>query len=278
MLIDERGHLLAALPGVPWEMEEMLERDLAPELAQRYPGMRRIERTLLLGGVFESEIEDRIRSLHERFGRDRVTILARCGVVRLVLSAEGEEAGTLARMDEMEAAFSQRFGDDVAGVDVGGLEEVVLAQLRSEGATLATAESCTGGMLGASLTNVPGASDVYVGGVVSYSDRAKETHLGVPADLLTTHGAVSEPVAQAMAVGVRERFGADWGIGITGIAGPGGGTEDKPVGLVHWAVASASGAIARHQVFPGDRGVVRLWSVNSALDLLRRQVLAEKSA
>jgi nicotinamide-nucleotide amidase len=156
---------------------------------------------------------------------------------------------------------------------VDGLEEVVLGQLLTRGETMAAAESCTGGLLAARITDVPGASEVFLGGVVSYSNEVKERQLGVPVELLIEHGAVSEPVARAMAVGVRERFDADWGIGITGIAGPGGGSDEKPVGLVHFAVASSSSVATRHQVFPGNREVVRLWSVQSTLDLLRRQAM-----
>ncbi|HSL16678.1 MAG TPA: nicotinamide-nucleotide amidohydrolase family protein, partial [Methylomirabilota bacterium] len=130
-----------------------------------------------------------------------------------------------------------------------------------------------GGLVGARLTEVPGASEAFAGGVVSYSNDAKERLLGVPHEVLVEHGAVSEEVARTMAEGARRRLGTDWGIGITGIAGPGGGTEDKPVGLVHWAVAGPNGTRAEHRIFRGDRGVVREWSLNSALDLLRRWIL-----
>lgn len=272
MLFDLDGRLLAVLPGPPWEMEEMLERDLLPEVERRSGGIVRTTRTLLLGGVFESDVEERVRPLYERFGREQITILASYGVVRLVLSAEGEQTEATRRLDDMELAFRDALGDDLAGVDVGGLAEAVIRQLRRRGETLATAESCTGGLVGARLTDVPGASEVYEGGVISYSNEVKEHQLGVPLATLIDHGAVSEEVAVAMAGGVRSRLGADWGIGITGIAGPGGGTEDKPVGLVHWAVAGPDGVTARRRVFPGDRSVVREWSLNSALDLLRRLV------
>ena len=131
--------------------------------------------------------------------------------------------------------------------------------------------------MSARLTDVPGASDAFVGGVVSYSNDVKEHQLGVPLPVLVEHGAVSEEVARAMASGVRIRLAADWGIGITGIAGPTGGTEDKPVGLVHWAVAGPGGVWAEYRVFPGDRSVVREWSLNSALDLLRRRLAADSA-
>ncbi len=270
LMVEVDGHLLAVFPGVPWEMEEMLERDLLPVIAGWNPGWERVTRTLLLGGVVESDTEEKIRHLYDSFGRENVTILASYGVLRLVLSAEGEEAAARSRVDTMDAAFREVLGDDVAGVDVEGLAEVVLDGLQHRRQTLATAESCTGGLLSARITDVPGASEAFLGGAVTYTNDAKEDLVGVPHELLVEHGAVSEEVARAMASGVRDRFSADWGIGITGIAGPTGGTAEKPVGLVHWAVAGPGGVEARHRVFLGDRAIIREWSVNAALDLLRR--------
>jgi nicotinamide-nucleotide amidase len=275
MLISTHGRLLAVLPGVPWEMEEMLRLELEPEVALWSAGDRRVARTLLLGGVYESEVEERIRPLYDRFGRENVTILAKCGVVRIVLSAEGAEASALRRVTEMEAAFCELLGNDVAAVELSTLEAVVLRELQRRGSTLAAAESCTGGLLSAMITDVPGASESFLGGVVTYSNDVKEKQVGVPHGLLVEHGAVSEPVARAMASGVRRELGADWGVGITGIAGPGGGTEEKPVGLVHWAVAGPTGVTAMHRVFPGDRPTVRLWSVHSVLDMLRRRLIED---
>ncbi len=271
-LVEHRGGLLAVFPGVPWEMEEMLERDLEPELEDRNPHLVRASRELLLGGIYESDAESRISHLYERFGRENVSILASYGVLRLVLTAEGEPGAAARHVDRMERAFREVLGDDVAGVDVVGLEEVVLEQLSARGETLATVESCTGGLVAARLTGIPGSSKAFRGGAVSYSNPLKEELAGVPRELLVGHGAVSEPVARAMAEGGRRCLGADWGVGITGIAGPGGGTEDKPVGLVHWAVAGPGGTVARNRTFTGSRSVVREWSVNAALDLLRREI------
>jgi len=270
LMAEVDGHLLAVFPGVPWEMEEMLERDLLPVVSGWNPGWERVTRTLLLGGVVESDTEQKICHLYDRFGRENVTILASYGVLRLVLSAQGEEAAARSRVDVMDAAFREVLGDDVAGVDVDGLAEVVLDGLRRRRQTLATAESCTGGLVSARITDVPGASEVFLGGAVTYTNDAKEDLVGVPHELLVEHGAVSEEVARAMASGVRHRFLADWGIGITGIAGPTGGSAEKPVGLVHWAVAGPEGVEARRRVFLGDRAIIREWSVNAALDLLRR--------
>ena len=270
LLIEAGDRLLAVFPGVPWEMEEMLERDLVPELVRRNHGRRVLTRLLLLGGVVESDIESRIRPLYERFGRADITILSSHGLVRLVLSARGE--GAADRLAAMEAAFVELAGDDLAGIDVGSIAEAVLTDLRGRGLTLATAESCTGGMVGEMLTDVAGSSSVFRGGVVAYSNEVKHALLGVPEALLIAHGAVSEQVARAMAQGVRKRLGTDWGLGITGVAGPDGGTEEKPVGLVHWAVAGPDVVEHGRAIFPGTRDAVRRWSAHSTLDLLRRAV------
>ena len=272
ILVHEGERILAVFPGVPWEMRDMLSESLVPELERRAVGRCRGSRTLLLGGVLESEAEGRIRHLYDRFGRHNITILASFGVLRLVLSAGGDSEEIERRLDEMEQAFRDLLGDDVAGVDLEGLADAVVAGLVDRTMTLATAESCTGGMVGAALTAVAGASDAYLGGVVSYSNEVKEDLVNVPHDLLVEQGAVSEPVARAMADGVRKRCAANWGIGVTGIAGPSGGTAEKPVGLVHWAVAGPDGVWAEHRVFSGDRDVVRSWSTNAVLDLLRRRI------
>jgi len=253
-------------------MEEMLEAEIEPELALLGQGVSSFSRTLLVGGVFESSVEERIQHLYDRFGRQRITVLATCGVVRLVLTAVGEPVSAGRRLSEMETAFRQALGSDVAGVDVGGLEKVVLDRLVRTSTTLSAAESCTGGLLSARLTDVPGASEAFLGAVVTYSNEAKEQMVDVPHEMLLEHGAVSEPVVRAMAEGARMQFGADWGLGITGIAGPSGGTADKPVGLVHWAVAGPEGSVSKHRVFPGDRAAIRLWSVHAVLDLLRREI------
>ncbi len=273
LMIETHGRIVAVFPGVPFEMEEMLERDLVPEIAAWSGGAAKISRTLLLGGVVESDTEEKVRHLYDRFGRENVTILASYGVVRLVLSAEGDEAAARRRVLSMEAAFREVLDDDVAGVDIDGLAEVVLQQLRQRRQTLATAESCTGGLISADLTEVPGSSDVFLGGVVSYSNDIKEGFLDVPHEMLLAQGAVSDEVARAMAAGARRRLNADWSIGITGIAGPSGGSEEKPVGLVHWAVAGPRRIESRQRVFLGDRSIIRRWSVNAALDLLRRCLL-----
>jgi len=269
IFVETGGCELIALPGVPWEMQSMLESYLVPELERCNAGITRLSRTLMLSGIGESDIEQRIHHLYPRFGRSNITILASYGSTRLVFSASGTPGKVREELETMVTAFSEVLGVHIAG-EADSLAEAVLDQLRRSGQTVATAESCTGGLISAALTEVAGSSNIFLGGVVSYSNEAKEQILGVEKQLLIENGAVSEPVARAMAEGARSRLGTDWGISVTGIAGPGGGSDEKPVGLVHWAVAGPSGVEARHRVFPGTRSIVRQFSFNAALDLLRR--------
>ncbi len=275
VFVEWRGRVVAALPGVPHEMRAMLEREVVPRLRPRASGEARLSRTVVVGGLPESRVERMIAPLYERFGRRWITVLCGPALVRVELSARGPREAAARRLEAMVAAALEVLGRHVLGVDVAGPAEVVLERLAARGQTVATAESCTGGLLGGALTEVPGASRVYLGGVVAYTNEAKVRDLGVPGKTLEEKGAVSREVAVAMAEGVRRRLGADWGIGVTGIAGPGGGTADKPVGLVHWAVAGPVGTHARHAVFPGTREHVRRATVNAALDLLRRSLEGE---
>ncbi len=272
MLVKAGHGWVAVLPGVPHEMREMLHRELMPRLAERTEPSPVLRRTLFLAGVYESDVEARIAPLYERFGRSNVTVLCGPGVLRILLTAGGEEEAARARLDEMTVAFTQVVGPDLAAVDREDLAEIIIERLVERKATIATAGSCTGGLLSGALTEVPGASATYLGSVIAYSNQSKVRDLSVDPELIETHGAVSEAVARAMAEGVRRRFEVDWGIGVTGVAGPGGGTAEKPVGLVHWAVAGPPGCVARHRVFPGDRSYVRRCAVSMALDLLRRML------
>jgi len=262
MWLDVGAKAVVLLPGVPEELETILELHVLP----RVQGRELVVRTLKVGGRFESEVEQRVQHLYHRFGREKVTILAGRGVVDLVLLAEGP--GELAAMEE---AFAAVLGEDLFGRDETSLPEAVLAACRNRGFLLATAESCTGGLVGALLTQVPGASEVYVGGVVAYANPLKTRLLGVSEALLAQVGAVSREVAEAMALGAC-RLGAQCGLGITGIAGPGGGSAEKPVGTVHMAVATPTRLVHRMVRFGGSRNTVRELAANFALDLVRRTV------
>lgn len=258
---------LALLPGPPAEMRPMLTR-LAEEIAPG-PGRAGV-RHIGCTGMTESDAQVLAsRALRGRAGI-ALTVLARPGDVQVLLLDEGAGEDALACAASDVAAS---LGDRVYAVDGSTLAETVLTLARKRSVTLAVAESCTGGMIAAALTDVAGSSDVFAGGVVSYANSAKTALLGVSHDALAHHGAVSADVAVKMAAGVAAALGANAAIAVTGIAGPGGGTQDKPVGLVWFAVASGAGVHAESRRFPGDRTAIRLRATTHALDLLRRTIL-----
>lgn len=263
-LIDTGRGLVALLPGVPAEFETILRTHLLPRWACS-DGI--LLTTLRLSGVYESQVEERVAHLYDRFGRERVTILGARGRVDLLLHASGPQAAS--DLAAMEAAFLDVIGEHVFGRGDDTLPAAVLKRARERGWKLAVAESCTGGALAGALVGVPGASDVFVGGVIAYSNTLKRTLLGVPDELIERSGAVSAEVAAAMAAGARA-LGAECGLAVTGIAGPAGGSPEKPVGTVE--IAAATPAVERHARFrfPGDRAQVRELAVNFGLDVLRR--------
>jgi nicotinamide-nucleotide amidase len=226
-------------------------------------------------GVAESNLAEQMADLLEA-ANPTVAPYAGSGEVKLRITARAASAdGAEALLEPVEAEIRARTGALCFGVDDDSLASVVLELLRRRGQTLAVAESCTGGGLGAALAAVPGASDVFVGGVIAYANAVKQGVLGVSPELLETRGAVSDPVAQAMAQGARRATGADWALAITGVAGPGGGTEQKPVGLVHIAVAGPNGCVSEGIRFGSSRG--RSWiqtlSAGEALNRLRLALL-----
>ena len=268
ILFEREGRLLAALPGVPAEMKAMFEATLAPRLAALASGAL-ARTTLRVAGRPESYVDDLLRDLYDTAGTD-TTILASAGSVELLVTARGGNAE--ARLAALVAEMRARLGNDCFGADGDTLQSVAGRLLLAQGATVATAESCTAGLLGAALTDVPGSSAWFRGGLLCYADALKVSLALVPEQLLKAHGAVSEDVARAMAAGARRQCTADFGIGITGIAGPGGGTEAKPVGTVHIALADDREGRAVKLDWPGDRALIRRRAVNVALDLLRRRL------
>jgi nicotinamide-nucleotide amidase len=276
MRIEGQGSTLFLFPGVPFELDGMIESDLVPWLAERSGGVGRETATLKVACLPESLVEERIAPAYGEFGREWITILASPGEIRLRATAEGPEPERRKRLEAMTARLHELAGDAVyAFREQDTLETVVGELLRKAGATLTVAESCTGGLLAERITRVAGSSDYFLGGAVTYTNELKTQVLGVAPEMLDEHGAVSEAVAWAMAEGVRRVFHSDYGAGITGVAGPGGGSEAKPVGTVHIAVAGPDGRAEHRRVrFPGDRERVRAQSAQLALDLLRRMLLA----
>jgi len=281
MRLEADGATLFLFPGVPSELAAMIDSHLEPWLAARTSGAGRERGFLKVAGLPESTVEERIAPAYDELGREAISVLARPGEILLQFWARGGREERRERLAAIKGRLSELVGSAVFTDDPeADLAAVVGDLLRSRGRTLATAESCTGGWLGERITAVPGSSDYYPGGVVVYSNRLKESLLGVPAELLATHGAVSEAAARAMAGGVRRRLAADYGLAITGVAGPGGGSEDKPVGTVHLALAAPGDGEGGERVehrrvrFPGDRARVRWLSTQLALEMLRRELLA----
>jgi nicotinamide-nucleotide amidase len=273
MLLKEGECTVVMLPGPPREMKPMFDESVAPVLKQRAGELYIVRRKLSIFGLTESRVDELAAPIYTKYKNPSTTILFKDGQIELHLTAQAhkpEEAEAL--NDKLAGQLEEVLGEYVFSRGDQTLEEIVGELLKWRGYTLATAESCTGGLLAGRLTEVPGSSDYFLQGVVSYSNEAKKDLLGVPKKLIEQHGAVSEEVANAMAAGIRKRANATFGIGITGIAGPGGGSEEKPVGLVYIALADDAQSTARKFVFPGDRQFIRTLSVNAALDLIRRRI------
>ncbi|MFQ5962093.1 MAG: competence/damage-inducible protein A, partial [Candidatus Methylomirabilales bacterium] len=273
-LLWETGEgFLVALPGPPREMQPLFTEQVLPVLLKGARSERRIRtRTMRICGLREAQVEERIIDLL-RGDHPPVSILARPGEVHVRITIAGTEEEVKSQLELWEAKLRDRLGDPVFGVDEERLEEAVGRLLRTQGKTVAVAESCTGGLVAHRITNIPGSSDYFERGVVSYSNRAKVELLGVPVSLIEQHGAVSPEVAAAMAAGVRHLAGTDLGIGLTGIAGPGGGTEAKPVGLTYIALADAHGEEWCEYRFQLDREENKVWATQTALEMLRQYLL-----
>lgn len=280
MRLQEADSQLFLFPGVPRELEVMISDHLRPFLEERCGQVveGKESRVVKLACLPESVVEERIAPAYELFGRESISVLASPGEVAVHVSAQGPADERRRRLDEMVATLSELGGAAVftAGDDLT-LEEVVGQLLIGHGADLATAESCTGGQIAARLTDIAGSSAFFVGGAVAYSNRLKELLLEVPGELIAEHGAVSSPVARAMAEWARKLYGSTYAVSVTGIAGPGGGSPEKPVGTVFLGLAGPRGTEVRHQVFPGDRAMVRRQTSQMALDMVRRRLLMVSS-
>lgn len=270
--------MVAVLPGIPQEMKRVAEEALLPRLRARSDRQIVVHRTLLTTGIGESALQEKVGDLSAYLdGTLRLAYLPSTSGVRLRLTAYGEgRAGAAARIDRLEAVLRERVGRYIFGTGDDALEAILGDRLRERGLTVAVAESCTGGLLAHRLTNVSGSSDYFLGGVVAYANAVKTAHLGVDPDVLAQHGAVSEPVARQMARGVRKRLDADIGISTTGIAGPSGGTPEKPVGTIWIGYADAEGDRARRFQFVQDRTINKELFSTAALDMIRRQLLRKE--
>jgi len=272
--LDLGGPLLFLLPGPPGEMQPMFDDLVLPLLRERAGSQVLRTRVLKIASMGESDVEQVVAPLYKTFTNPRTTILGGAGQTELHLTAEGASAEEVeARLEELASGIRGLLPGRVYSEDGRELPEVVAALLRERRLSLALAESCTGGLLASRLTSVPGASEFLDRGYVTYSNQAKVDLLGVDPALIEAHGAVSEEVARAMAEGARRQAGTDLAVAITGIAGPGGETPGKPVGLVFLALAGALGDRLRRVQFPGDRERVRRQAAQAGLEMIRRAVL-----
>ena len=267
--------LIAALPGVPWEMEEMWTGTVEPlvrALADSVNGRSHVVRRIRTFGIGESSVADLLTEFEWRGSLVEIGTRAKLDGLWVILRGMDSPEG-LSALEATQARVVELLGDRVLGVDCEGLPELVGDLIRNAGMTLAVAESCTGGLLGKRVTDVPGSSDYFLGGVISYSNAVKTKVLGVPEETLAAHGAVSPEVAKAMASGVAAFLGSDCALSITGVAGPGGGTEEKPIGLVYVGSVLGEAVEVERLWLWGRRDQVRERAALSALDILRRRLL-----
>lgn len=274
MYIEHDNRSVILLPGPPREMRPMFETSVQPRLALKAGDVRVVRRVLRVSGMGESALDERIAPVYMQYKNPQTTILFNRSEIEIHLTAQAQteqEAELL--LDGLAGQIEERLGHSIFAFRGETMEEVVGLRLAVGGFTLAVAESCTGGLISERLTEVAGSSVYFMEGVVAYSNEAKIKTLGVDAELISRHGAVSAEVAEAMAEGVRERAGTDFGISVTGIAGPGGGSDEKPVGLVYIALADDAHTEHRKLILPGDRHLIRWRASQAALDLLRRRLI-----
>ena len=273
---DEGGEaIVILLPGPPHELTAMFEEQALFRLRRLTPSRHIATRELKIAMIGESAADKRAAAIYRQRTDVETTILAGTpGEVQLHLRAQAdtlEEAQK--KVDSLAGALEDEFDEAVFSSKGESLEQIVLYYLEMRGATLAVAESCTGGMMAERITSVPGSSRSFLGGAVAYANWVKTTLADVPAALIEQHGAVSAEVAKALAEGIRKRCKATLGVGITGIAGPGGGTEQKPIGLVYVALADEKSSEVVERKYPGDRDRIRRWATQQALDMVRRKLV-----
>ena len=266
--------LIALLPGPPSECRPLFDAECLPRLRSAAPPRHIAVRTLKAAMIPESQADKLLAPIYTTYADVETTLLAHTGDLQITLICSKPDADSAQqRVDELAGRIEETLEDWIYSSEGDSLEQIVLYHLELRQATLAIAESCTGGLVAQRLTSVAGASRSFLGGMVVYSDALKTTLAGVPAELIAEQGAVSAPVAKALAQGIRGRTGATIGVGITGIAGPSGATENKPVGLVHIAICDPQGCDTVERTFRGDRQRIREWAAQQALDLIRRRLI-----
>jgi nicotinamide-nucleotide amidase len=274
MFLEHNGTAIVLLPGPPREMQPMFSNHVVSKLQQRSGSLRVVRRMLRVAGMGESAVDEKIAPVYTKYENPQTTILFNQSEIEIHLTARGrteDEANQL--LDRVVFEIEEQLGNAIFAFRGEKMEEVIGLKLTVGGYTLAVAESCTGGLLAERLTEVPGSSKYFIEGVVTYSNESKTRLLGVEPILLLEYGAVSGPVAEAMSEGMRNRAATDFALSITGIAGPDGGTEDKPVGTVFIAISSEAGTEHRRLKLPGDRNLIRWRATQAAMDLLRRRLI-----
>ncbi|MFB3904666.1 MAG: competence/damage-inducible protein A [Acidobacteriota bacterium] len=275
LFIRDDNRLIFLLPGPPHELKAMVVDQVLGVIARYHRASPLIYRHLKIASEGESRVDHLVSPIYQSYDEVETTILASAGIVDLFFhwTQPGAPDRSGSVLEELTRRVKEVLGASVYAEGEQSLEAVTGRLLREQGKTLATAESCTGGFLGKMITDVSGSSDYYLGGMITYGNRAKCEWLGIDGGLIERHGAVSPEVAEAMAARVRTLAGADFGLSTTGIAGPTGGTAEKPVGLIYIGIADAGGSEARRLQLPGDREIVRLRSARMAIDWLRRRLL-----
>jgi nicotinamide-nucleotide amidase len=271
---DGEERLLMLLPGPPHELKALFEADCIPRLRARIPPQHIATRTLKMAMMPESQVDARVAPIYKTYTDVQTTILAGAGEIQLHLRCRKDSpAEAEARVAELAEKIEDELGDAIFSRKGETIEQIVSYLLQMRGMTLAVAESCTGGLLAERITSLSGSSRYFLGGAVVYSNALKTQFANVPKAMIDRHGAVSREVAAAMAEGIRKRCLASYGIGITGVAGPSGGTEQKPVGLVYIALAGEEGTQVVERNFPGDRKRIRQFSTQQALEMIRRALV-----
>ena len=274
LYLQHEGCAIALMPGPPREMKPMFENHVLSRIANLAGDTRFATRVLRVAGLGESAVDEKIAPIYTKYENPQTTILFNSSEIEIHLRAHGRtEADADALLDDLSLKIEQELGNSVFSFRGETMEEVVGRRLAMTEFTVAVAESCTGGLIAQRLTNVPGSSKYFIQGVVTYSNDSKVRLLGVDKKIIKEFGAVSQQVARDMARGVRHKAKSDFGLAVTGIAGPGGGSEEKPVGLVYIALADDAHTEHRKLMIPGDRELIRWRASQAVLDMLRRRLI-----